>query len=137
MPAQASVQQGSHKGLEALPYTAGVTDVSTSASSDLGSSGEKLARIVGQLQSLKVAVGVPPTTKPKSSTVGSTDGGDDQKEELPFGGTGYTPKQRVALILERAKNRRLAKQNHEPNPPLVDSIPARADDSERVPDYVP
>lgn len=144
-PKQASVQQGSHKGLEALPYTAGVTDVSTSASSDLGSSGvstessvlsEKLARIVGQLQSLKVAVGVPPTTKPKSSTVGSTDGGDDQKEELPFGGTGYTPKQRVALILERAKNRRLAKQNHEPNPPLLDSIPARADDSERVPDYV-
>lgn len=147
MPAQASVQRGGHEGLAELPYTAGVTDVSTSASSDLGSSGvstessvlsEKLARIVGQLQSLKVAVGDPPATKPKSSTAASTDDDDDdQKEELPFGGAGYTPKQRVALILERAKNRRLAKQTHEPDPKMVNATPAREDDSDRVPDYVP
>ena len=92
MPAQASVQRGGHEGFAELPYTAGVADVSTSASSDLGSSGvstessvlsEKLARIVGQL-SLKVAVGDPPATKPIDD--------DDQKEELPFGGAGYTPK---------------------------------------------
>ena len=145
MPAQASVQRGSHEGLAELPYTAGVTDVSTSASSDLGSSGvstesgvlsEKLARIASQLQSLKVAVGDPPATKPKSSTVAPTHD-DGAEEELPFGGAGYTPKQRVALILQRAKNRRLAKQNHEPNPKMVDATPAREDDSDRVPDYVP
>ena len=137
MPAQASVQRGGHEGFAELPYTAGVADVSTSASSDLGSSGvstessvlsEKLARIVGQL-SLKVAVGDPPATKPIDD--------DDQKEELPFGGAGYTPKQRVALILERAKNKRLTKQTHEPDPKMVNATPAREDDSDRVPDYVP
>lgn len=129
-----SPQGGHHLDLTELPDSSAVSearalsDLSTSASSVVSS---KMARVAKQLESLKLSGG---TTKSVMKTC-EQHAGDPPLLDLPAVGATCNPQDTVALILARAKERRLSKENQKPE----DVAPSSSDaplDRKSVPAFV-
>lgn len=132
---QESPQGGHHLDLTELPDSSAVSearalsDLSTSASSVVSS---KMARVAKQLESLKLSGG---TTKSVMKTC-EQHAGDPPLLDLPAVGATCNPQDTVALILARAKERRLSKENQKPEEVAPSSSDAPLD-RKSVPAFVP
>ena len=136
---QDSPQRGHHQELTELPDSSAVSearalsDLSTSASSGVSS---KMARVAKQLESLKLS-GAKSTSAMKTS---EKNHGGEKVPLLDLHMKDANPRDAVALILARAKARRLSKQNPEPQnvaPSPSDALSERTLAEQSVPEFVP
>lgn len=122
---------------------AALSDLTSTSASGMSSASSKVLRIAQQIELLKISSkknDVEGTTKPSMGSMGKHEKGTPpEKAPLPGSGTKSKAHQAVELILQKAKNRRLAsahghdhKENRAPCEALAECIHGRA----KVPDFV-